>query len=141
MAFARRCNHTITPPSYAAIKHIHMGAAALSISLFIIRGGWTLWSQQRFRQPWVKVLPHVIDSVLLAAALWLARQLGAAAMRGWLVAKIVGFLVYIVLGTIALKRGRTRRTRVAAFVAAIATFGYIVMVAVTKSPLGAFAPI
>jgi uncharacterized membrane protein SirB2 len=129
------------PLSFAAIKHIHMGAAALSISLFIVRGGWMLWSPQRLRQPWAKVLPHVIDTVLLAAALWLAWQLGAAAMRGWLVAKIVGLLVYIVLGTIALKRGKTRRTRVAAFVAAIATFGYIVMVALTKSPLGVFAQI
>lgn len=128
------------PLSFAAIKHIHMGAAALSISLFILRGGWMLWSPQRLRQPWVKVLPHVIDTVLLAAALWLAWQLGEAAMRSWIVAKIAGLLVYIVLGTIALKRGRTRRTRIAAFVAATATFGYIVMVAVTKSPLGAFAP-
>ena len=58
---------------------------------------------------------------------------------GWLVAKIVGLLVYIVLGTIALKRGRTRRTRAAALIGAIATFGYIAMVALTKSPLGAFA--
>jgi uncharacterized membrane protein SirB2 len=132
---------TNMPLSFAAIKHIHMGAAALSISLFIVRGGWMLWSPQRLRQPWVKVLPHVIDTALLAAALWLAWQLGAAAMRSWLAAKVVGLLVYIVLGTIALKRGRTRRTRIAAFVAAIATFGYIVMVALTKSPLGVFAQI
>ena len=125
--------------SYVAIKHIHMGAAALSISLFILRGGWMLWSPQRLRQPWVRVLPHAIDTVLLAAALWLAWQLGAAAMRGWLVAKVVGLIVYIVLGTIALKRGRSPRTRAAALIGATATFGYIVMVALTKSPLGVFA--
>ena len=126
------------PLSYVAIKHIHMGAAALSISLFILRGGWMLWSPQRLRQPWVKVLPHVIDTVLLAAALWLAWQLGAAA-RGWLVAKVVALLVYVALGTIALKRGRTPRTRAAALIGATATFGYIAMVALTKSPLGVFA--
>jgi uncharacterized membrane protein SirB2 len=127
------------PLDYAAVKHLHMGAAALSISLFILRGSWRLCSPQRLRQPWVKVLPHAIDTVLLAAALWLAWQLGAAAMRGWLVAKIVGLLVYIVLGSIALKRGRTPRARVAALIGAIVTFGYIVMVALTKSPLGVFA--
>jgi uncharacterized membrane protein SirB2 len=127
------------PLSYVAIKHIHMGAAAASISLFILRGGWMLWSPQRLRQPWVKVLPHVIDTVLLAAALWLAWHLGAAATRGWLVAKLVGLVVYIALGTIALKRGRTRRTRAAALIGAAATFGYIAMVALTKSPLGVFA--
>jgi uncharacterized membrane protein SirB2 len=129
------------PLSFATIKHIHMGAAALSIALFVLRGGWMLWSPQTLRQPWVKLLPHVIDTVLLAAALWLAWQLGAGAMRGWLVAKIVGLFVYVALGTIALKRGRTRRIRVAALVAAVATFGYIVMVAVTKSPLGVFAQV
>ena len=127
------------PFSYAAVKHVHMGAAALSIALFILRGGWMLWSPQRLRLPWVRVLPHVIDTVLLAAALWLAWQLGAAAMHGWLMAKTVGLVVYIVLGTIALKRGKTRRTRAAALIGAMATFGYIAMVALTKSPLGVFA--
>lgn len=127
------------PLSFATIKHIHMGAAALSFSLFILRGCWMLWSPHRLRWPWVKVLPHAIDTVLLAAALWLAWQLGTAAMRGWLAAKIVGLLVYIVLGTVALKRGRTPRARAAALIGATATFGYIVMVALTKSPLGVFA--
>ena len=78
----------------------------------------------------------MIDTVLLASALWLAWQLGAQGTRGWLAAKLAGLAVYIALGAIALKRGRTRATRTAAFVAALATFGYIVSVAVTKSPLG-----
>ena len=121
---------------YATIKHVHMSAAALSIALFVLRGAWMLWSPARLRLPWVRVVPHVIDTVLLASALWLAWQLGAAGTHGWLAAKVLGLLVYIVLGTIALKRGRTRRVRAAAFIAAIATFGYIVMVAVTKSPFG-----
>lgn len=126
-------------PDYASIKHLHMGAAALSISLFVLRGAWMLWSPEHLRRPWVRVLPHVIDTVLLASALWLAWQIGAAVMGGWLVAKVVGLLVYIALATIALKRGRTRAIRAAAFVAAVATFAYIVMVAVTKSPLGFLA--
>jgi uncharacterized membrane protein SirB2 len=123
-------------PDYATIKHIHMAAAALSIALFMLRGAWMLWSPERLRAPWVRVVPHVIDTTLLAAALLLAWQLGAAAARGWLIAKVVGLLVYIVLGTIALKRGRTRRIRAVAFVGAIVVFAWIVMVAVTKSPLG-----
>lgn len=125
-------------PDYATIKHIHMTAAALSIALFMLRGVWMLWSPERLRVPWVRVVPHVIDTTLLAAALLLAWQLGAAAARGWLIAKVIGLLVYIVLGTIALKRGRTRRIRAVAFVGAIAVFAWIVMVAVTKSPLGVF---
>ncbi len=126
-------------PDYAAIKHIHVGAAALSIALFIVRGAWMLWSPEKLQARWVRVVPHVIDTALLVSALWLAWQLGAGGTRGWLIAKVVGLLVYIVLGTIALKRGRTRRIRALAFIGAIATFSYIVMVAMTKSPLGLFA--
>ncbi len=124
--------------SYLAIKQVHMSAAALSISLFLLRGFWMLRTPERLQQRWVKVIPHVVDTVLLGAALWMAWQLGAGAWQPWLVAKIVGLLVYIVLGTIALKRGRTSRTRALAFIGAILVFGYIVMVAVTKTPWGIF---
>jgi 1-acyl-sn-glycerol-3-phosphate acyltransferase len=79
---------------------------------------------------------HVI---LLASALWLAWRIGAEGTRGWLWAKVVALIAYVVLGTLALKRGRTRGTRIAAFVAALATFGYIVSVAIAKSPLGFLA--
>ena len=124
---------------YGAIKFVHTGAAALSISLFALRGAWMLRSPQRLRQRWVRIAPHVIDTVLLASALWLAWQMGTEGTRGWLWAKIVALLVYIALGNIALKRGRTRGVRIVAFAAALATFGYIVSVAITKSPFGILA--
>ena len=123
---------------YGVVKSVHVGAAAISLALFALRGGWMLYAPARLDRRWVKVVPHVIDTALLASALWLAWQLGAQGTRGWLAAKIAGLAVYIALGTVALKRGRTRATRVAAFVAALATFGYIVSVAVIKSPLGFF---
>jgi uncharacterized membrane protein SirB2 len=126
-------------PDYGAVKSIHAGAAALSIALFLTRGAWMLWTPQRLRQRWVRIVPHVIDTVLLASALWLAWHAGADGTRGWLAAKVVALLVYIALGTIALKRGRTRRIRVAALLGAVATFAYIVSVALTKSPLGVLA--
>jgi len=124
---------------YAAIRLVHAGAAALSIALFALRGAWMLRSPQRLQQGWVRIAPHVIDTVLLASALWLAWQLGADGTRGWLWAKVIALCAYIALGTIALKRGRTRDVRIVAFAAALATFGYIVSVAVTKSPLGILA--
>jgi len=124
---------------YGAVKLVHAGAAALSISLFALRGAWMLRSPQRLRRRWVRIAPHVIDTVLLGSALWLAWQLGADGSRDWLWAKVIALLVYIVLGTLALKRGRTRGVRTVAFAAALATFGYIVSVAITKSPLGALA--
>ena len=121
---------------YGAVKGIHVGAAAVSLALFVLRGIWMLSAPPRLDRRWVRIVPHVIDTVLLASALWLAWQVGAQGTRGWLAAKLAGLAVYIALGAIALKRGRTRSTRTAAFVAALAAFGYIVSVAVTKSPLG-----
>jgi uncharacterized membrane protein SirB2 len=121
---------------YAAIKHLHVTAAALSIALFVLRGVWMIGSPQQLARRWVRIVPHVIDTVLLASALWLAWQIGFGANAHWLGAKIVALVVYVVLGTIALKRGRTRNIRIAALAGAIATFAYIVSVAVTKSPLG-----
>ena len=83
---------------------------------------------------WVRVLPHVVDTVLLASAIALAvmiRQYPLA--HDWLTAKVFGLIAYIVLGTIALKRGRTRAVRITAFWSALLVFAYIVAVAITKS--------
>lgn len=124
---------------YATVKTVHVAAASVSIALFALRGGWMLRSPQRLARPWVRIVPHVIDTALLASALWLAWQLGGDGTRGWLWAKLAALAAYVALGTIALKRGRTRGIRLAAFVAALVAFGYIVSVAVTKSPLGILA--
>jgi len=121
---------------YSAIRGLHVAAAAISLALFLLRAAWMLASPAQLQMRWVKVVPHVVDTVLLASALWLAWQLGSEGSRGWLAAKVVGVLVYIAAGTVALKRGRTRVVRVAALVVALATFGYIVSVALTKSALG-----
>jgi uncharacterized membrane protein SirB2 len=123
---------------YTAVKSIHVGAATLSIALFLLRGAWRFASPRMLALPWVRVVPHIVDTVLLAAGLWLAWQLAAGAKHAWLAAKISGLVVYIVLGTIALKRGRTPAIRLTAFAAAIATFAYVASVALTKSPLGFF---
>ncbi len=126
---------------YAAVKLIHVSAALLSISGFALRGAWMLRSPQRLQQRWVRIVPHVIDTVLLVSAIWLAWQLGADGTRGWLWTKVAALFVYIALGTVALKRGRTRSVRLTAFGAAFATFAYIVSVALAKSPLGFLAPL
>ena len=83
---------------------------------------------------WVRVAPHVVDTVLLASAIALAVMIGQyPLMDGWLTAKVFGLVAYIVLGTIALKRGRTRAARITAFCGALLVFAYIVAVALTKS--------
>jgi uncharacterized membrane protein SirB2 len=85
---------------------------------------------------WVKTMPHLIDSLLLASALWLAvwsHQYPGP--QPWLTAKLVALIAYILLGSVALKYGRTKAVRALAYVGALATFGYIVTVAVTKNAL------
>ena len=126
--------------TYAVLKVLHGGSVVASLALFVLRGTWMLYFPARLAQRWVRIVPHIIDTVLLASAIGLAAMLGIdPATRGWLAAKVAGLLVYIALGTIALKRGRTRSIRLAAFIGALATFGYIVSVAIAKSPAGFFA--
>jgi len=122
--------------SYPEIKQLHVCAAAVSLALFALRGVWMMASSARLHDRWARIVPHVVDTLLLGSAVWLAWHLGADGTRGWLVAKVVALFVYIALGIFALRRGRTRGVRVCALIAALATFGYIVSVAVTKTSLG-----
>ncbi|WGG52790.1 SirB2 family protein [Rugamonas sp. DEMB1] len=121
---------------YYALKYLHMSCAALSGGLFLLRGCWMLFQPARLQQRWVRVAPHIIDTALLASAVTLAVLSGQYPLaQGWLSAKVLALLLYIVLGTVALKRGKTRAVRAGAFAAALACFGYIVAVAVSKQAL------
>lgn len=121
--------------SYLAIKHIHITCAVLSIVLFSMRGLWMLQGSALLQQRWVKIAPHVVDTLLLASALtmvfWSAQY---PFLQAWLTAKVVALVAYIILGTIALKRGKTKTVRLSAFIAALAVFAYIVKVALTRQP-------
>ncbi len=123
------------PLDYYTLKHFHMGCAAASGSLFLVRGVWMLRASPLLQQRWVKVAPHCIDTALLASAIGLAAWSGQYPfVQGWLTAKVVALLGYIVLGTIALKRGRTPAVRAGAFIGALALFCYIGAVALTRQP-------
>lgn len=123
--------------NYFLIKHIHMTAAGLSILLFIIRAYWSVTESDALQKRWVKTLPHVIDTVLLTAGIILAAMIGPE--QPWILAKIVLLLVYIGVGTVAIKRGKTPRQRAIAALVAIAIFAYIVGIAVRHNPLSWFA--
>ena len=124
---------------YIALKHLHVSFVALSGLLFLVRGIWMLRASPRLQQRWARIVPHIVDTLLLASAIGLAVVSHQyPGQMPWLTAKVVALVEYIVLGTIALKRGRTRQARVLAFVGALACFAYIVSVAVTKNPLVVF---
>jgi len=118
------------------VKTIHVGCALLSIFGFTVRGVLMLRDSAILQMRLLKIAPHTIDTLLLGSAIWLAVQYGLSpADNPWLMAKIIALLVYISLGTVALKRGKTNKVRSIAWVAALVVFAYIVAVAVHTSPL------
>lgn len=125
---------------YLALRHVHIACAVLTIALFVLRGGLMLAGSRWLQSPVLRFLPHVIDTVLLTTALMLLGIVHQYPfVHGWLTVKVVLLVVYIVLGSIAIKRGRTRPVRIAAFVAALVTVGFIYTVARAHHPLGIFA--
>ena len=125
---------------YLAIKHFHMTCVALSACGFLLRGYWMLSGSARLNARLTRVLPHVVDTLLLASAIVLSMMMAQYPfIHGWVTAKVLGLLAYIGFGTVALKRGRTKRTRCVALLAAALTFAYIVSVALSKSPAGFFS--
>ena len=127
---------------YSQIKLAHVAAVFLSGALFLARGllvqfgrqDWALFAPLRF-------LSYSIDTVLLAAGLTLLAILPSATFaNGWLAVKLGLLLVYIVLGSFALKRGRTQQQRLLCFVAALLSFGFMLTIAWSHHPLGVFSP-
>ena len=121
---------------YVTIKYVHIASAMLSGSLFLLRGVWMMRESTMLQHRVVKILPHVIDTILLASALimvyWSAQY---PFVQHWLTAKVLALIAYITIGTIALKRGGTKTQRVSAFFAALLVFAYIGLVAMTKRAL------
>jgi uncharacterized membrane protein SirB2 len=121
--------------SYLALKALHVGCVITSYSLFVLRGVWMLRGSALLQRRWVKIVPHVVDTLLLTSAILLALTIRQYPfVSSWLTAKVIGLVVYIALGTIALKRGRTLTIRASAWIAAQLVFFYIVAVAVTHTP-------
>lgn len=122
---------------YTAIKHLHMGAVALSATGFAARGLAALLGAAWVKGRLAKTLPHIVDTVLLLSALALAWTLGLNPLTTpWLLAKILGLLLYIALGMVALRPRFAPATRAAAWVAALLVLGWIASVAVSKNPWG-----
>lgn len=120
---------------YTALHHLHVTAVTLSLALFVSRGLLMLAGSPHLHARWARIVPHVVDTVLLASAIGLTLVLGQYPfVQGWLTAKVLGLLAYIVLGSLALKYGPTRTVRTMALVAALATAAYIVGVALYRSP-------
>jgi len=121
---------------YFALKHLHMLCAVISIIGFIIRGALKLRGSAWLQKKWLRIAPHVVDTVLLLSAIGLVVIIHQYPfVQGWLTAKLIGLVVYIGLGLVTLRFAKTQSVRAGAYVLAIVTFAYIAAVAVTKSAL------
>ncbi|MBP6798746.1 MAG: SirB2 family protein [Luteimonas sp.] len=122
---------------YPQIKHAHIGLALLSGGVFALRGALLLAGLRWPDAAAVRYLSYTIDTALLTAAMMLLTILpGALYANGWLAVKIALLVVYVVLGTFALRRGRTRRARVICYVAALLAFAQVYGIARTHHPAG-----
>ncbi|WP_310446189.1 SirB2 family protein [Thiobacillus sp.] len=122
--------------AYSLLKQLHLTTLVVTLALFVLRGAWMMAESPRLHIRWVRIVPHLNDSLLLASGISLAvltRQYPL--VNGWLTAKFFALILYIVLGTIALKRGRTRSQRIAAWIAALLVFGHMAAVAIARDPV------
>jgi uncharacterized membrane protein SirB2 len=122
---------------YPQIKGVHVAAVIASGMLFLLRGfAVQLGAKWAMAAP-LRWLSYSIDTVLLTAALMLVTILHQYPfVHGWLTAKIVLLIVYVALGSFALKRGRTRAVRIWCWAAALLVYLFIVSIARAHSPLG-----
>jgi len=122
---------------YLQVLHLHVGCVILSGSLFSARALLRIANNPLANHRGLRILSYVIDTMLLAAAILLALIVHQYPfVNGWLTTKVLLLLIYIVLGTIALKRAQSTAARVTAMLGALAVFGYIIGVAVYHHPAG-----
>jgi uncharacterized membrane protein SirB2 len=125
---------------YALIKHLHLITVVITLALFLLRGVWMMMDSPRLQARWARIVPHINDTLLLASGIALAVLMQQYPLvHGWLTAKLFALIAYIVLGTLALKRGKTKAQRVNAWIAALLVFGYMLAVARAHDPLPFFA--
>ncbi|MFT6928228.1 MAG: putative membrane protein SirB2 [Psychromonas sp.] len=127
---------------YLLVKHLHVGMAYLSISLFILRSALSVTESALLQHKLVKILPHLVDTFLLLFAVLLMITIKQYPfVDAWLTAKLIALLFYIGIGTIAIKRGKTAVIRLWASIIAVLIFTYILGVAKTHQVLSWLAVI
>lgn len=124
---------------YPYFFYLHVACATLSLLYFTIRGYWMLAENPVLAARVNRIAPHIIDTVLLGSAVTLTLLIQQYPLiNQWLTVKLFALLLYIIFGSVALKRGKTKAQRTAAFAAAICTFLFIVSVAHYHHPMGLF---
>ena len=121
--------------SFLLVKTVHIACLSSSYILFFLRGIWSLNGSAIMGQRWTRVVPHMVDTLLIVSAITLAFSLHQYPLvDAWLTAKVIALLLYIGLGFVALKYGRSKTVRLSAWIMAQLVFAYIVLVAINHNP-------
>ncbi len=125
----------MTAEVYPLLYATHVACVGLSLALFVLRGWW-LWRGSPWRHsPWARVIPHVNDTLLLAAGIGLALTLRQYPfVAPWLTAKLAGLVLHIGLGLVALRGWLPGRAAGVAWIGSVVSFGYVVGVALSRDP-------
>ncbi|MBI1424546.1 MAG: regulator SirB [Gammaproteobacteria bacterium] len=115
------------------LKFVHVSCAALSITGFLARSTLKFFRPHLLQRRWLKISPHVIDTILLASAIGLVIQIRQYPfVADWVTAKVIALLFYIGFGMWALRFSKNRAQLTIGFVGACLTFSYIIAVAITR---------
>lgn len=118
---------------YLIVKQLHITTAVLSLCGFALRSWWMLKDNPILQNKLVKILPHINDTLLLGAAIYLSVMSGLYPfVEGWLGVKVILLMIYIVAGTIALKRGKTKPIRIKAMIVSLSSVVTILLMALYK---------
>ncbi|MEN8179001.1 MAG: SirB2 family protein [Pseudomonadota bacterium] len=121
---------------YPLLKQLHISTVVISGMLFVLRYFWMLRDSLQDRAGWVRTVPHINDTILLVSGLTMASIIQQyPLLDAWLSAKFFALLSYIIFGSIALKRGRSKQIRKWAGPLAIVCYLYIISTALSRSPL------
>lgn len=108
--------------AYWLLKNVHVTTAIITAALFATRVGLDLASRPGWRKTSLRYIPHINDTLLLAAAVGLCVVTGwYPFVRGWdwLTVKVILLCVYIACGKMTLDQQAPREQRIGAGAAAL----------------------
>jgi len=106
--------------NYLYLKYLHVAIVSLSVSGFMLRSFWMLFYPERLTHSWVRIAPHIIDTLLFATGLGLAFSAGISpSEQPWFATKLIAIIIYILAGMVALRMGYGKTIRISALCIAI----------------------
>ena len=125
--------------SYLLLKYLHIVCVATSFSLFFVRGMWVMRTFPPAQDPWIKALPHVVDTLILVSAAGMLYSAPTLGWPGWLQVKIALVVVYVALALVVFRFGHNRIQKAAAWVLGLGVYLFITTIAVLQHPYGVWS--